>query len=112
MGSRRIFFSLSAALVAILAPTIVSAAPSSAEPTATRLVSGLPGSFGSTIGPGGDLYVAEGVARRVSRIDPETGAVTTFAADGHRLCSLTATTTGDGLLAAFDSSGRVRASWP
>ena len=55
-------------------------APSSAEPSMpTPLVSGLQGSFGSTVGPGGDLYVVEGVARRVSRVDPETGTVTTFA---------------------------------
>jgi sugar lactone lactonase YvrE len=48
-------------------------------PTATRLVSGLEGGSGSTIGPDGALYVAEGVAGRVSRVDPWTGAVTTFA---------------------------------
>jgi hypothetical protein len=79
MGSRRSLLSLFAALVAILTPTFVGAAPSSAAPSASLLVSGLQGSFGSTVGPGGDLYVAEGVARRVSRVDPETGTVTTFA---------------------------------
>jgi hypothetical protein len=67
-----------AVLVAVLGPTFVGAA-SSAEPSGSPLVSGLQGSLGSTVGPGGDLYVAEGVARRVSRIDPETGARTTFA---------------------------------
>ena len=46
---------------------------------AQLLTSGLQGSFGSTVGPGGDLYVAEGVARRVSRVNPETGTRTTFA---------------------------------
>jgi len=40
------------------------------------------------------------------------GAMTTFAADGKRLISMTATTTGDGLVAAFDRTGGVRASWP
>ena len=49
------------------------------SPALSLLVSGLQGSFGSTVGPGGDLYVAEGAARRVSRVDPETGTVTTFA---------------------------------
>lgn len=68
----------SAALVAILIPTLVGVA-SSAEQDARLLVSGLQGSFGTTVGPGGDLYVAEGVARRVSRVDPRTGKVTTFA---------------------------------
>jgi sugar lactone lactonase YvrE len=43
------------------------------------LVSGLQGGFGSTIGPGGDLYVTESAAGRISRIDPTTGDVTTFA---------------------------------
>jgi len=43
------------------------------------LVTGLEGSFGSTIGPGGALYVAESAVGRISRIDPKTGDVTTFA---------------------------------
>jgi hypothetical protein len=43
------------------------------------LVSGLEGASGSTIGPGGNLYVTEGAAGRISRIDPETGQVSTFA---------------------------------
>jgi hypothetical protein len=68
-----------ATLVAVLTPTFVGAASSSAEPSASLLVSGLQGSFGSTVGPGGDLYITEGVARRISRIDPETGTRTTFA---------------------------------
>ncbi len=50
-----------------------------ANPTATLLTSGLAGAAGSAIGPGGALYVAEGIAGRISRIDPQTGAVTTFA---------------------------------
>ncbi|HET9531415.1 MAG TPA: hypothetical protein VFQ92_13745, partial [Blastocatellia bacterium] len=48
-------------------------------PTATLLVSGLEGATGSTIGPGGALYVTEGAAGRISRVDPNTGQVTTFA---------------------------------
>jgi DNA-binding beta-propeller fold protein YncE len=43
------------------------------------LASGLQGSIGSAIGPDGALYVPEGIAGTVSRIDRETGAVTTFA---------------------------------
>jgi hypothetical protein len=49
------------------------------EPPATLLVTGLEGATGSTIGPGGVLYVTEGAAGRVSRIDPQTGEITTFA---------------------------------
>lgn len=48
-------------------------------PTATLLATGLEGSLGSAIGPDGALYVAEGAAGRISRIDPRSGATTTFA---------------------------------
>ncbi len=51
----------------------------SGAPTATLLASGLEGSVGSTIGPGRGLYVAEGAAGRISRVDPQTGQITTFA---------------------------------
>jgi sugar lactone lactonase YvrE len=43
------------------------------------LASGLEGASGSTIGPGGALFVTEGAAGRISRIDPRTGDVTSFA---------------------------------
>jgi hypothetical protein len=46
---------------------------------AVRLASGLEGAFGSTIGPDGALYVVEGAAGRISRVDPRSGVVTTFA---------------------------------
>lgn len=46
---------------------------------AKLLVSGLQGTSGSTIGPDGALYVTEGAVGRISRIDPKTGNVTTFA---------------------------------
>ncbi len=49
------------------------------DPEASLLVSGLEGPLGSTIGPDGALYVAEGAAGRISRIDPLSGATTTFA---------------------------------
>ncbi len=42
--------------------------------------------LGSTIGPGGALYVAESAAGRISRIDPKTGDVTTFAMDCRSNC--------------------------
>ncbi|MET0165192.1 MAG: ScyD/ScyE family protein [Vicinamibacterales bacterium] len=48
-------------------------------PTAAPLVTGLQGATGSTVGPGGALYVTEGAAGRISRVDPQTGEVTTFA---------------------------------
>jgi len=43
------------------------------------LVSGLQGTLGSTIGPGGYLFVPEGAIGTISRIDPRTGDKTTFA---------------------------------
>jgi hypothetical protein len=50
-----------------------------AEPVAVMIASGLQGATGSTIGPDGALYVTEGAAGRISRVDPETGVKTTFA---------------------------------
>jgi len=46
---------------------------------ATLLATGLEGGAGSAIGPGGALYVTEGAAGRISRVDPQTGDVTTYA---------------------------------
>lgn len=45
----------------------------------TLLLAGLEGASGSVVGPGGELYVTEGAAGRLSRVDPETGAVATVA---------------------------------
>ena len=70
---------VAAALLAILAPSAASAAPPSAPPTASLLATGLQGAVGSAVGPDGALYVTEGLAGRVSRVDPETGEITTFA---------------------------------
>jgi hypothetical protein len=49
------------------------------RPTAELLTSGLQGGSGSALGPGGALYVAEAHAGRISRVDPHTGRITTFA---------------------------------
>src|SRR5258708_16787476 len=45
----------------------------------TLLASGLMGTIGSTIGPDGALYVAEGALGRITPIDPSTGKPTRFA---------------------------------
>src|SRR5438094_4144779 len=68
-----------AALVAIITRSVASAVPPCEGPTATRLVTGLQGATGSSIGPDGALYVTEGAVGRISRVDPLTGEVTTFA---------------------------------
>jgi hypothetical protein len=51
----------------------------SGEPTATRLVTGLEELQGSTVGPGGALFVTAPLASSIWRVDPKTGAVTLFA---------------------------------
>jgi hypothetical protein len=69
----------SAALV-LAAPAVAEAAPPGAHPgEAEVLVSGLQGAFGSTVGPDGALYVTEGVAGRITRVDPRTGTTSTLA---------------------------------
>ena len=59
--------------------TIASAKNQSAEPSITLLASGLQGASGSAIGPDGALYVTEGTVGIISRVDPQTGDITTFA---------------------------------
>ena len=68
-----------AVALAFLACVSLPAPAASEEPPVTLLASGLEGGSGSTIGPGGALYVTEGLAGRVSRIDLKTGEITTFA---------------------------------
>jgi hypothetical protein len=51
----------------------------SGRAAAAMIASGLQGAVGSTVGPDGALYVPEGAAGRVARVDPETGAITTYA---------------------------------
>jgi len=59
--------------------TAVAAKNPSVEPSITLLASGLEGASGSTIGPDGALYVTEGAVGRISRVDPQTGDITTYA---------------------------------
>lgn len=68
------------AALTISATSEVAVAPLSAAPGVPMLLAGgLEGGSGSTIGPGGALFVTEGLAGRVSRVDPQSGAITTFA---------------------------------
>ena len=66
-------------LLVLVAPSAASAASPSRDATAYRLVTGLQGGAGSTIGPDRALYVTETAAGRVTRVDPKTGATTTYA---------------------------------
>jgi hypothetical protein len=67
------------ALLASVVPSAATAAGPSGDPTAHRLVAGLQGGSGSTVGPDGALYVTERAAGRIIRVDPRTGAATTYA---------------------------------
>ncbi len=58
---------------------LVAALSVQATASAETIVTGLQGASGSTIGPGGDLFVTEGAIGRIARIDRKTGEVTTFA---------------------------------
>jgi sugar lactone lactonase YvrE len=66
-------------LVVLIAPSAAGAPRRFSEPTVSLLVTGLDGASGSTIGPDGALYVTEGRAGRISRVDPNTAEITTFA---------------------------------
>jgi hypothetical protein len=80
MGSApRKLLLLSVALIAMLLPSAATAAGPSGDATAYRLVVGLQGGSGSTIGPDGALYVTESAAGKITRVDPRTGAATTYA---------------------------------
>jgi hypothetical protein len=69
---------LAGALIGVVMPITATAAPPAGDTTPTQLVTGLEGASGSTVGPDGALYVTEGAAGRISRVDPETGDITTF----------------------------------
>ena len=67
------------ALVATTGRSAWSSPPPPPDPTIVNLVSGLQGASGSTIGPGGALFVTEGATGRILRVDPQTGQVSVFA---------------------------------
>ncbi|HZM97696.1 MAG TPA: ScyD/ScyE family protein [Vicinamibacterales bacterium] len=73
VGARNLLLCVAVVSAPVMSPSAIAAS------TPILLVTGLQGGSGSTIGPGGALYVTEGAAGRISRVDPQTGAVTTFA---------------------------------
>ena len=75
----RVISALATVVLAIVVASATLMSPATAAPTVTRLVAGLASGSGSTVGPDGALYVTEGAVGRVSRVDPQTGAVTTYA---------------------------------
>jgi hypothetical protein len=69
---------LSCLLIFGAAPA-VAAKPPAGGPSAPQLVASIASGAGSAIGPGGALFVTENATGRIVRVDPQTGAVTTFA---------------------------------
>jgi hypothetical protein len=81
VNRKKLLVALVLSLAIMLASTTVAAANKTSEqPSISLLASGLQGTSGSAIGPDGALYVTEGAAGRISRVDPQTGNVTTYAA--------------------------------
>jgi sugar lactone lactonase YvrE len=66
-------------LLALVAPSAASAGPRHGPATAQLLATGLEGGAGSAIGPDRALCVTETAAGRITRVDPKTGATTTYA---------------------------------
>ena len=62
-----------------LIPALAAFALALPQTAQAQLAGGLEGSMGITVGPDGALYVAESAAGRITRIDPTTGAKSTFA---------------------------------
>ena len=70
-----------AAFMAMLVPLAASAAPPAGEPGDPELLAALAGGAGSgsTIGPGGALYVPQPAAGEIWCVDPESGEQTLYA---------------------------------
>jgi sugar lactone lactonase YvrE len=65
------------AAIATIAPAAAHVPKHHRDPV--LLVGGLASGSGSTVGPDGALYVTEGAAGRILRVNPRTGDITTFA---------------------------------
>ena len=65
MKIARTLIALTAIVIAMIRPPVASALPACEAPTLTPLVTGLASGSGSTIGPGGALYVTEGATGRI-----------------------------------------------
>jgi len=78
--NKKLHLMVTFALALALAITGIVAGTSQASAlNPVLLASGLQGAQGSVVGPDGALYVTEGAIGRISRIDPQTGARTTYA---------------------------------
>src|SRR5687768_10799837 len=80
MNWKRLVIVLALSIVFILGSSTVAAAKDPPrEPTVSLLVTGLDELQGSTVGPGGALFVTAPLTGSIWRVDPKTGEVTLFA---------------------------------
>lgn len=80
MNRKNFLISLVLSLVIIFGSVAAVAAKKPTGPAdPVMLTDSLQGASGSTVGPDRALYVTESAAGRISRVDPQTGKVTTFA---------------------------------
>ena len=80
MRLQRNLLVLTAALIALIVPLAASATPPAAAPGAPELLAALAGGAGSgsSVGPGGALYVPQPAAGEIWRVDPGSGEKTLY----------------------------------
>jgi hypothetical protein len=79
MNWKSLLVALALSCSIILGGSTANAAKTPTVHHATLLATGLQEAIGSTIGPDGALYVAQGTLGQIARVDPQTGKITTFA---------------------------------
>ena len=81
MRLQRTLLVLATALIGLILPLAASGAPPAAEAGEPELLAALAGGAGSgsTVGPGGALYVAQPAAGEIWRVDPRGGEKTLYA---------------------------------
>jgi len=77
--SKRVVYVLLALMLLVGVSSVAAAKNPPGELSATLLVTGLEELQGSTVGPGGALYVTAPLTGSIWRVDPKTGNVTLFA---------------------------------
>ena len=78
---RNLLLAVVAALIGLIVPVVASAAPPADQPGNPELLATLPGGAGagSTVGPGGALYVTQPASGEIWRIDRKSGSETLYA---------------------------------
>jgi hypothetical protein len=79
MNWKSLAMGLALAGATILGSSTAHAGNTLQRPHATLFAAGLDGAIGSTIGPDGALYVTRSTTGEITRVNPRTGAITTFA---------------------------------